>query len=209
MPRKPQASLALLALGLACCSPAWAHDAFGNGKSVLAGALHLLTSPLAIAALLGLVLALLGIPERLSFVAGGLAAAASAAAAAAPAFSVHLGAASAAAAVVVIGLCSVFAIKPSVLGVVLLSLLAGAAAGQAADLDSVSWQAVIGVAGAMLFITISALAASEDIAALVQRRLPWLKTALPVARRIVGSWIAAMGLLLAALALHSRPALSP
>ncbi|MES2944946.1 MAG: hypothetical protein V4772_18935 [Pseudomonadota bacterium] len=205
MLRKPQATLALLAISLFCCSPAWAHDAFGNGKSVLTGALHLLTSPLSIAALLGLILALVGIPERLSFIAGGLAAAASAAAAAAPAFSANLAASTAPAAVVVIGLTSVFAIKPSATGVIVLSLLAGTAAGQAADLDTPSWQGVIGVAGVMLFITISALAASEDLSRLVQSKPPWLKAALPIARRVVGSWLAAIGLLLAALALHAKP----
>jgi hypothetical protein len=77
-------------------------------------------------------------------------------------------------------------------------LLAGLAAGAASDLDNPSWQGVIGIAGVMLFVTISAPAALDDMA-----RLAWLKNILPIARRILGSWVAAIGLLLGALAIRS------
>ncbi len=203
--RTPQALLVLLALGLFCSSPAWAHGAFGTTKPVLGGVLHLLTSPLSMAALLGLIVALAGISERLSLMAGLCAAAASAAAATAPMFSAHLAASTAPAAVAVIGLTSVLALKPSATGAVLLSLLAGLAAGQAADLDNPEWQGVAGIAGVVLFITLAALGASEDIARVLQSKQAWLKTALPIARRVVGSWVTAMGLLLTALALQGKP----
>ena len=195
MLRKQASTALLIATGLFCNGPVWAHDAFGNGKSVWTGALHLLTSPLAVAAMVGLVLALFGVQERMSLVAAGCAAVTSALAAAAPA---QIPAFAVPAAVVVLGLSAAAGWKPSRLGAVLLSLLAGLAAGAASDLDNPSWQGVIGIAGVMLFVTISALAALEDLA-----RLAWLKNVLPIARRILGSWVAAIGLLLGALTIRS------
>jgi hypothetical protein len=193
--RKQSATALLVATGLFCSSPAWAHDAFGNGKSVWTGALHLLTSPLAVAAMVGLVLALFGVQERMSLVAAVCAAATSALAAAVPA---QIPAFAVPAVVVVLGLSAAAGLKPSKPVAVLLSLLAGLAAGAASDLDNPSWQGVIGIAGVMLFVTISALAALEDLA-----RVAWLKNILPIARRILGSWVSAIGLLLGALAIRS------
>lgn len=195
MLRKQSSTALLLATGLLYSYPALAHDAFGNGKSVWAGALHLLTSPLAVAAMVGLVLALFGVQERMSLVAAGCAAASSALAGAMPA---QIPAFAVPAAVVVLGLSAAAGLKPSKLGTVLLSLLAGLSAGAASDLDNPTWQGVIGIAGVMLFVTISALAALDDLA-----RLAWLKNILPIARRILGSWVAAIGLLLGALAIRS------
>ena len=185
----------LLATGLLGSTPVWAHSAFGNANSVWSGALHLLTSPLAVAALVGLVMALFGVQERLSLVAAGCAAALSALAAAVP---VQIPAFVVPAAVVILGVSAAAGLKPSMLGTVLLSLLAGLAAGVASDLDTPSWQGVIGIAGVMLFVIISALAALDDLS-----RLAWLKNILPVARRVLGSWVAAIGLLLGALAIRS------
>ena len=196
MLRKAVPTGLLLAIGLLFSHPALAHDAFGNGKSVWTGALHLLTSPLAIAALAGLVLALFGVQERMSVVAAGCAAAASAMAGAVP---TQIPAFAIPASVVVLGLSAAAGLKPSKTGTVLLSLLAGMAAGAASDLDNPSWQGVIGIAGVMLIVTISALAAFEDLS-----RLAWLKNLLPIGRRILGSWVAAMGLLLGALAIRSN-----
>ena len=157
--------------------------------------MHLLTSPLAVAALVGLVLALFGVHERMSLVGAGCAAAAAALAGAVPAqipaFTVPM-------AVVVLGLSAAVGLKPSKTGTVLLSLLADMAAGAASDLDNPSWQGVIGIAGVMLIVTIGALAAFEDLI-----RLAWLQNLLPVGRRILGSWVAAIGLLLGALAIRS------
>ena len=195
MLRQTRSATLFLTVGLLYSCPALAHDAFGNGKSVWTGALHLLTSPLAVAALAGLVLALFGVQERMSLVAAGCAAAASALAGAVPA---QIPAFAVPAAVVVLGLSAAAGLKPSKTSTVLLSLLAGMAAGAASDLDNPSWQGVIGIAGVMLIITIGALAAFEDLI-----RLAWLQNLLPVGRRILGSWVAAIGLLLGALAIRS------
>ena len=204
MLRKPYVSLALLTIGWFCAGPVWAHGAFGTTRPLLAGVLHLLTSPLSIAAVLGLIVALAGVPERTALIAGACAAAASAAAAAAPAFDAFLPAYIAPAAVVVVGLTSVLAVKPSTAGAVLLSLLAGVAAGQAADFDPPNWEGVAGIAGVVLFVVLSALGGSEDLAKLLKTKLTWLNTALPIARRVLGSWLAAIGLLLTALALQGK-----
>lgn len=195
MLHKTRSATLFLTVGLLYSCPVLAHDAFGNGKSVWTGALHLLTSPLAVAALAGLVLALFGVQERMSLVAAGCAAAASALAGAVPA---QIPAFAVPAAVVVLGLSAAAGLKPSKTSTVLLSLLAGMAAGAASDLDNPSWQGVIGIAGVMLIITIGALAAFEDLI-----RLAWLQNLLPVGRRILGSWVAAIGLLLGALAIRS------
>ena len=195
MLRKRAFTVLLVANGLFYSNAALAHDAFGNDKSVWTGALHLLTSPLAVAAMVGLVLALFGVHERMSLVAAVCAAATSALAAAVP---TQIPAFAVPAAVVVLGLSATAGLKPSRLGTVLLSLLAGLAAGTASDLDNPSWQGVIGIAGVMLFVTISALAALDDMT-----RLPSLTNVLPIARRILGSWVAAIGLLLGALAIRT------
>ena len=195
MLRKGSVTALLIAVGLVYSQAALAHDAFGNGKSVWTGALHLLTAPLAVAAMVGLVLALFGLQERMSLVAAVCAAGASALAAAVPA---QIPAFAVPAAVVVLGLSAAAGLKPSKPGVVLLSLLAGLAAGAASDLDTPSWQGVIGIAGVMLFVTICALAALDDLA-----RLTWLQNVLPIGRRVLGSWVAAIGLLLGALAIRS------
>ena len=195
MLRKHIPTALLLAIGVLGANPVWAHDAFGNGKSVWAGALHLLTSPLAVAAMVGLVLALFGVQEKLSLLAAGCAAVASALAAAVPALTPAF---AVPAAVVVLGLSAAAGLKPSTLGTVLLSLLAGFAAGAGSELDNPSWQGVIGIAGVMLFVTISALAALDDLATLAK-----LKNILPIGRQIMGSWVADIGLLLGALAIFS------
>lgn len=204
MLRKPLASLTLLALGFLWASPVWAHGGDGGDQPALSGVMHLLTSPLSLAALIGLGVALAGLPERLSLIAGVCAAAASVAAAALPAFAVTLAPSTAPAALVVIGLTSVLALKPSATGAVLLSLLAGMAAGHAADLDTPHWQGIAGIAGAVLFIVLSTLGGSEDLARVLKTKMLWLNNALPIARRVVGSWIAAIGLLLTALALNGK-----
>lgn len=166
--------------------------------------LHLLVSPLSIAALIGLIVALAGLAERQALVAGLCAAAAAAVAATVPALSAHLPVFIAPAALVVIGLTSVLAIKPSATGAVLLAVLGGIAAGQAADLDVPDWQGIAGLAGLVLFIVLAALGGSEDLTAMLKARMHWLKTVLPIARRVVGSWLTAMGLLLTALALTGK-----
>lgn len=190
----------LLALGLLGClgclasGPAWAHGGLGDGKSIWGGALHCVTSPLSLAALLGLVAALFGVRERLAItaavVAGVVAAGSAALASRVPVYG-------APAAVVLLGLAAVAAWEPPDAGVWLLAVLGGAAAGLAADLDTPTWQGVIGVGAVVLFLLGCTLSAAHDLL-----KLPRLTSVLPIARRILGSWVAAMGLLMTALAVH-------
>ena len=188
----------LLTLLVFWCGSAYAHDAFGSGKSVIAGALHLVASPLAVAAVLGLVLALMGIGESWALKCAGIAGAGTAAACALPG---HFPAFAAPAAVVLVGLSAAANLKPMGPLAVLLALVAGLAGGIAADLDTPTWQGIVGAAGTTMLITACALAGLEDLIV-----WPKLRSAIPIARRVAGSWIAAIGLLLGALAIRSGAA---
>lgn len=166
----------------------------GDGRSLWGGALNFLTSPLSLASLVGLAAALFGIRERLSLA---VAVVAGIAAGMATALAGHVPAYAAPAAVVVVGLSAVAGWKPSGAGALLLALLAGMAAGIAADFDAPSWPGAIGVAGSMMFILGCALAVFHDLVG-----LPRLQSILPIARRVLGSWVAAIGLLMTTLAIH-------
>ena len=194
MLRKSGASLWFLVIGLACCGPVWAHGGLGDAKSIWGGAQHFFTSPLSLAALLGLAAAFFGTSERVFFpsivLAGGCAGGAAALAGSLPA-------AAAPAALVAVGLAAVAGWTPSRTAALALAVLGGTAAGLAADLDARSWQGSIGVAAAMMLPLFAALAASEDLI-----KLPRLAAIFPIARRVLGSWVAAMGLLMTALAFH-------
>lgn len=189
---------ALLAIALFSAGPAWAHGGLGDGQSIWSGALHLLTSPLSLAALAGLTAALFGCREKMVLPAAALAGlAAGVAAALVPRFSPAFSALVAPALVVLTGLFAVAALKPGNAGIFLLSLLAGLAAGVASGLDTPGWQGVIGVAGSVTLLIGCALAAAHDMLAV--RRIGAL---VPVARRVLGAWVAAIGLLTGALAIH-------
>ena len=194
MSRERARQIGLLVAGLICCSPAWAHGGLSDGKSLWGGASHFLTSPLSLAALAGLAAALFGVTSRLStasaIVAGLAAGISSALAAYVPAYT-------APALVVAVGLVAVTGWKPSNLSALLLSVVAGTAGGIAADIDVPSWPGAIGVAGSMMLILGCALAASEDLAGIAR-----LQAILPIARRVLGSWVAAIGLLMTTLAIH-------
>lgn len=194
MSRRPS-SLLLLFAGLACCSPVWAHGGLGDAKSIWGGAQHFLTSPLSLAALLGLAAAFFGTPERVFFpaiVVAGVCAGGAAALAG------WLPSAAAPAAIVAVGLSAVAGWTPPYVAALALAVLGGSAAGLAAELDAHSWQGSIGVTAAMMLPLFSALAVSEDLT-----KLPRLAAILPIARRVLGSWVAAMGLLMTALAFHT------
>ena len=194
MSRKPGASLWLLVAGLACCGPVWAHGGLGDAKSIWGGAQHFFTSPLSLAALLGLAAAFFGTSERVFFPSVVLAGVCAGGAAALAGW---LPAGAAPAAIVAVGLAAVAGWTPPRTAALTLAVLGGTAAGLAADLDARSWQGSIGVAAAMMLPLFAALAASEDLI-----KLPRLAAILPIARRVFGSWVAAMGLLMTALAFH-------
>ena len=184
----------LASAAVLCSSTAWAHGGLTGSKSLWGGISHFLTSPLSLAALVGLLVALFAIPQRLSLLATALA---GVAAGIASAFSGDVPAYLAPAAVTVVGLCALAGWKPAQAGALALALMAGVAGGLAADLDAPSLPGGIGVGGVELFIVGCLLAACHDFAAIAR-----LRTVLPIARRVVGSWVAAMGLLMTTLAIH-------
>ena len=192
------ATLALTGTALFSSSSAWAHGVFGLETSVWTASYHLLTSPLSLAALIGLALVLFGIREPASFIAAALA---SAAAVLATLWLVHIPPVAAPAAVVVIGLSAVAAWKPSTGSAFVLAALAGLAAGSAAELEQPRWQDLAGMAVTVLIATFWLLATAENL-----NQSGRLRSVLPIARRVLGSWVAAIALLLGALAVLGKPA---
>lgn len=198
MSLKPSAAIALAGAALLSCSGAWAHGLSGSSTSIWTAAYHLLTSPLSLAALVGLALVLFGIREPVSFVAAALAAVA---AVVATWWLPHIPAVAAPAAVVVIGLSAVAGLNPSTAFSLILAALAGLAAGSAADLEQPRWQDLAGMAVTVLIGTFWLLAVTDNIT-----RSGRLQAVLPIARRVLGSWVAAIALLLGALALLGKHA---
>lgn len=195
---KPVAAILLAAMALLGCGSALAHGPFGGGTSIWTATFHLGTSPLSLAALIGLALVLFGMGEPWSVIAAALAAAA---AVAATALSPYLAPVLAPAAVVIIGLSAVAGWSPPTAFAFALALLAGLAAGSAADLDQPRWQDLLGMGATVLIATFWLLAVSDNI-----NRSGRLKTVLPIARRVLGSWVAAIALLVGALALLGKHA---
>ncbi len=144
--------------------------------------------------MVGLVAALFGIAERralaASFVAALTAGAATGLNGFFPAFA-------APAALVIVGLFAVSGRTPNHAGAMCLAAVSGMSAGLAADLDAASWAGALGVGVTMVFIVGCAFTAFPDLSgiAAVQR-------VLPIAKRVLGSWVTAIGLLMTALALH-------
>ena len=184
----------LVAVAGLCCSTAWAHGGLAGSKSLWGGISHFLTSPLSLAAMVGMLVALFAIPQRASLIATAVA---GIAAGIASAFSGDLPVYLAPGAITLVGLCALAGWKPSQAGAVALALVAGVAGGLAADLDAPSLPGGIGVGGVEMFIVGCLLAACHDFAAMTK-----LQVVMPIARRVVGSWVAAMGLLMTTLAIH-------
>ncbi len=179
--------------------PAAAHGGLADAPSIANGALHLLLSPLSIAALLGLVAVLAG-PKRQLFLASATVVLVCAAALGVVATKGVPGWL-AAGLVTLVGLLAASGYTatsgPKPWLVWLVSAGAGLAAGLASDLDSLAWQPVAG-ACAVLGVTVVALVAgSEDLYGVTR-----LQKILPIAQRVLGAWVAALGLLLGALALR-------
>jgi hydrogenase/urease accessory protein HupE len=192
---KPFVTALLAGAALSKCANALAHGNFGADTSIWTASAHLLTSPLSLAALIGLALVFFNTRESISVLAAVLAAMASVLASAA---SEHIPDVMAPAAVVILGLSAVFAWRPSTAFLLLLAVLAGLAAGVAADMQQPRWQALIGMAVTVMVCTFWLLAISNN---LYRNRNTRLQTLLPIARRILGSWVTAIALLLGALAL--------
>lgn len=195
---KPFVNALLAAAALSGSASAWAHGNFGADTSIWTATAHLFTSPLSLAALIGLALVLFGIREPLSVLAAALAATA---AVLATLLSTHIPAVVAPAAVVVIGLGAVAGWRPSAAFSLLLALLAGVAAGSAADLEQPRWQELTGMAVTVMISAFWLLALSDNL-----NRSGRFQTLIPLARRVLGSWVAAIALLLGALALVAKNA---
>ena len=185
-----RASAILVLTLLFHASPASAHDVFGlSAAPFWLGALHLLVAPLGIAAVVALAAAIpFSSSETIVY---------SAVAASVAAFATALWAPAPVAAagpigIVVTGLTAVLGLEPSRLFGVALGLLAGFAAGAAAQLDVPAISASLGVAIAMVSLSLWAVEAF-----IYTRRF------VPLARRVIGAWTAAIALLLGALALKT------
>ena len=195
---KPFVGALLAGAALSGSASAWAHGNFGADTSIWTASAHLFTSPLSLAALIGLALVLFGIREPLSVFAAALAAAA---AVLATLFSAHIPSVTASAAVVVIGLSAVAGWRPSAAFSMLLALLAGLAAGSAADLEQPRWQELIGMAVTVMVCAFWLLAVSDNLS-----RSGRFQALISIGRRVLGSWVAAIALLLGALALLGKHA---
>ena len=82
-----------------------------------------------------------------------------------------------------------------------LAVLAGLAAGLAADLEQPRWQDLVGMAVTVMIAAFWLLAVSDNL-----NTSGRFSALLPVARRVLGSWVAAMALLLGALEIFSKQA---
>ena len=184
---KPALATGLTGTALSFSGSAWAHGTLGD-TSIWTASAHLFTSPLSLAALIGLALVLFGIREPWSVLAAGLAAP-------------NIPALAAPAAVVILGLGAVSGGKPSTALALVLAVLAGLAAGLAADLEQPRWQDLVGMAVTVMIAAFWLLAVSDNL-----NTSGRFSALLPVARRVLGSWVAAMALLLGALEIFSKQA---
>ena len=187
------------------CMPALAHGGFDEDKSLLTGVVHVLVSPLSIAALVALVASCNGIKDPFSVVlgiiaglAGGLA---TSAASSFPYWFSYAG-------VVVLGLCAVAGFKPGRWAAAALALGAGLTAGHASGIESPALPSVV---GAGLLLGFLAAAGLSGLQALAESTAPSISSALLLGRRVLGAWAMAIALLTGALAIkmHSAQAVLP
>lgn len=113
-------------------------------------------------------------------------------------FPVHGAALAAAAGVVLVGVSAASGYQPQPLLTIALAACGGAAAGAAVELDAVSWGSASGVGVATLYFTFIGVAALQAL-----QRQHRFKAVTPIALRILGAWVTAIGALLAALALRN------
>ena len=185
------------------CSPALAHGTISDQKSLWIGALHVVTSPLSLAALVGLILSTSGAKDPWPMVLATLAGLGTAAAALYVAFPGLAGLLpywTTHAALVLLGLVAASGVRPQgVPGMVfagLLALCGGLAAGQAADMDVPSWAGAAGAGLTIGFGLFLGMTALDDL-----EKATRLRAITVLARRIMGSWVSAIGLLMGALAI--------
>ena len=181
-----------LAAGVLAHDPALAHEAFGGGKPLFSGAAHLLTSPLSLAAMVGLLASMADAKDPWPIIAGAIAGTlATVGVMLSEALAYWTGPAGA----ILVGLVAVAGPKPVPWAMAALSCAAGLSAGSSAQLDVPTWPAALG-AGTVVFITTAAGLAAFDALPASAR----LQSAVAMARRITGAWVVAIGVLLGALA---------
>jgi hypothetical protein len=181
------ATACLASLGLVLAPDAAAHASLGELAPFWAGAFHVVLTPLAIAALVGLAAATVGGSEALQFeVALVCAAAALGAAALAPPRLVAAAPAGAA----LVGVVAAIGWVPRRVAAWTLALAAATSVGLAARPETPDvWQAI------------GSGAASGLLVLWLHEGLRRLEARAPVVRRVLGAWVAAIALLLGALAI--------
>jgi hypothetical protein len=182
---------------------AWAHGDL-NARPWLEGVLHVITSPMCYALLLGLALAALGLDDQQHYSAAGLAAGGAAITVLLIAWAGldangRWAQALAACMAAVLGLLAVVGKPLPRAGIFILALMAGSAASLAAQLDGFHWQSLISLSASIGLIAALFSVMWRDL-----RRLPVIKPHLPLAARIAGAWIACIGLLILALSFKAR-----
>lgn len=171
---------------LAVPQPAYAHATFGQIDGFWSGAAHVVISPVAVAILIGLTCRIATQAPRSAFMC--IAAVIASSGMTAAFFNdAVIGPVAAA----LIGGLAALAPRHHKYESVPLGVLAGAAVGASVQLDSVGWLACLGVSAAAGWI---ALFAFEGLV-----RLEPMSS---VPRRVIGSWAAALGVLLVALAVR-------
>jgi hydrogenase/urease accessory protein HupE len=185
-----KARLALVALAFAAsAAPAFAHSAFGTTGPFWSGALHIAVSPLSLATIAGFAAALGPLPRgetALEFLVALVCVAGAAALLPDWSRAAALGA-------IIAGSVAASGLTPKRPATLALSAVAGLAIGAAAGIDNTNAIAGLGAALAFFLLCGAALAAFQE-----------LEPRLPIARRVAGAWVAAIGLLLSALLLVQR-----
>lgn len=173
-------------------APARAHSGLTGGLALWDGATHILLSPLSLAAIAGLAAVLCGMGARRIYavaILSGLAAGS------AWLLAPFLPACTAPGAIAVVGLVGVAAWKLPAQAELLLALLAGVAGGLASALDAPNFPTVAGAALAHMLVLAVLLMGYLDL-----RKVVAIAPLLGIARRVLASWVTAVGLLMTALA---------
>lgn len=184
-------SLPLLLLALTWAVPAHAHGAMGSAAPFWSGVFHFAVSPVAIAATLGFMATVAFADDRTVLHTMGVAAlCAFAAVLWTPAAWLPL----APLGPVIAGLLAVSAWRAQRWLYLAIAAVSGAAVGIASDPDTRTWGVAFGVAVVMLVIASGGI----ELFLWIKQRERWGAVA-EIGRRVLGAWIAAIGLLLGAL----------
>jgi hypothetical protein len=173
---------------------AHAHNGFGNISPFWAGVLHFLISPLAIAATVGYFAWIAGSKKVLDFKSIAICSTSAGILSLYPGLlPQHI----LAGGVLLVGIAAMLRIRTPQLVIQAMGLLIGAVIGIGADLDSQSVISAFGVSVVTLYLGIVFLGLWDR-----GTEIAWLNPILPTASRVLGSWVAALGLLLVALGIR-------